>query len=143
MRGDELGRLVGLSFTSDHVRACVKGLGSYFLRDEDEKGEIWYEFPDAGVVFVVASGTARIETIFLDAPGLRSPLGFRDELPRGLFFSMRRREVRQRLGAPHFRQTQGSMRFDAWEQDGYVLHVHYRPDETIAFVALLPLDLGD
>jgi hypothetical protein len=32
------------------------------------------------------------------------------------------------------------MRFDAWEQDGYVLHVHYRPDESIAFLALLPLD---
>lgn len=121
----------------------MEGLGSYRLGNEDEEGEIWYQFQEAGVVFVVERRTARIETIFLDAPGPRSPLGFRAELPCGLFFSMRRREVLRRLGAPHFKQTQGSMRFDAWERDGYVLHVHYAPDETIAFVALLPLDLDD
>jgi hypothetical protein len=131
---------VGLSFTADQVRAYVQGLGLDHRRDEDAKGEVRHEFPEAGVVFVVASRTGRIEAIFLDAPGPRSPLGYRGELPRGLFFSMRRREVLRQMGRPHFKQTRGSMRFDAWEQDRYVLNVHYRPDESIAFLALLPLD---
>jgi hypothetical protein len=140
MRGDDLGRLVGLAFKSDRVQAYVQGLGLGHVEDDEHLGEAWHEFPDAGVVFVVTHYTGLVQTVFLDAPGPRSPLGFRGELPLGVFFSMRRGELRRHLGAPHFKQTRGRMRFDAWEQDAYVLNVHYRPDDSIAFVAFLPLD---
>jgi len=140
MRGDDLGRLVGLAFKNERVQQYVQGLGLAHVEDDDDLDELWYAFPDAGVVFVLARETGMVQTVFLDAPGRRSPLGFRGELPLGLFFSMRRAEVRRHLGAPHFKQTRGRMRFDAWEQDAYVLNVHYRPDDSIAFVALLPLD---
>jgi hypothetical protein len=137
MRGDELGALLGLPFTSARIRAVEQELGVKPDIDDEHRGETWYRFSAAGMVIVVEDRGGRIEAIFVDPPGGSSPLGYRGELPMGLLFSMRQGEIKAHLGPPLLERRRGEMRFDSWACEGYTLNVHYRPDGSIAFIALL------
>lgn len=88
-------------------------------------------YPSHGISFRFNKGV--LHTIFLYPEGDEGYAQFRGRLPDGVSFLDRRSDILAKLGSP---ERTGS-NWDRFDLGTYLLHFHYRPDDTFPLITVM------